>query len=74
MKYAPSSDTVIVTDESTGLQYLYGHLDKINEGINGKEVGVGDIIGAAGSTGRSTGDHLHFEVRVSWQYPVAASK
>lgn len=41
---------------------LYGHLDKIivHEGQNVKQ---GDVIGALGNTGRSSGPHLHFEIR-----------
>ena len=44
-----------------GYETLYGHLSKITV-IEGETVKVGDVIGKAGSTGRSTGVHLHYEV------------
>lgn len=41
---------------------LYGHLDKIIV-HEGQKVRQGDVIGALGNTGRSSGPHLHFEIR-----------
>ncbi|GGB12039.1 M23 family metallopeptidase [Mucilaginibacter rubeus] len=44
------------------LETLYGHLSKIEVKV-GQQVTVGDNIGKVGSTGHSTGTHLHYEVR-----------
>lgn len=44
------------------LETLYGHLSKIDVKV-GQKVTVGDDIGKVGSTGHSTGTHLHYEVR-----------
>lgn len=44
------------------LETLYGHLSKINVKV-GQVVNTGQIIGLVGSTGHSTGNHLHYEVR-----------
>ncbi|WP_114750182.1 peptidoglycan DD-metalloendopeptidase family protein [Pleomorphovibrio marinus] len=45
-----------------GLETLYGHLSKTEVEV-GQELTAGSIIGFGGNTGRSTGPHLHFEVR-----------
>ena len=42
----------------------YGHMSALNV-VAGQRVSKGDIIGYMGSTGRSTGSHLHYEVRIS---------
>ena len=53
---------MIVVDHGSGWQTLYAHLSVINVGC-GQEVYKGDTIGLMGSTGKSTGPHLHFEMR-----------
>jgi murein DD-endopeptidase MepM/ murein hydrolase activator NlpD len=53
---------VIVVRHANGLETLYGHLsERLVE--TGDHVEAGDLIGLGGSTGRSTGSHLHFETR-----------
>lgn len=50
-----------VIQHSNGTKTLYGHMSKLNT-RTGASVSQGKVIGFAGSTGRSTGPHLHFEV------------
>lgn len=52
---------VIVVDHGNGWQTLYAHLSSINVGC-GQPVTQGAVIGAVGSTGNSSGSHLHFEM------------
>jgi hypothetical protein len=54
---------VVVLDHGFGVYSAFYHLDRIDVAA-GAEVGTGDVIGAVGSTGRATGPHLHWEVRV----------
>lgn len=45
---------------------FYGHLKEVADGLNiGTKVQAGEVIGTLGNTGRSTGPHLHWEVRTS---------
>lgn len=58
-------NTVIV-DHGNGQETLYAHASKLLARV-GQQIGAGDIVGAVGSTGNSTGPHLHFEVRYGGQ-------
>jgi murein DD-endopeptidase MepM/ murein hydrolase activator NlpD len=53
---------VIVIRHPSGLETIYGHLSKVMVAPNQK-VKAGEMIGLGGSSGRSTGAHLHFETR-----------
>ncbi|MEL7061836.1 MAG: M23 family metallopeptidase [Acidobacteriota bacterium] len=55
---------VVYLSHGNGLTTRYGHLSAI-EVEPGERVRRGDVIGRVGSTGRSTGTHLHYEVRVN---------
>ena len=54
--------TMVMIDHGNGYQTLYAHLNSINTAC-GSSVYQGTVIGRAGSTGNSTGPHLHFEIR-----------
>lgn len=54
----------VIIDHGDGTESLYGHCSKLLVKAN-KRVNRGDIIAKVGSTGVSTGPHLHFEIRVN---------
>ncbi len=74
--YSPSDGTVVfagteggygkvlVIDHGYGVKTRYGHLSEILVHL-GDRVGRGDKVAAVGNTGKSTGPHLHYEVRVN---------
>lgn len=53
---------LIIIEHENGIQTYYGHCSKLYASV-GDEVDAGDTIAAVGSTGNSTGNHLHFEIR-----------
>lgn len=55
---------LVVLDHGNGIATAYGHQSQIAVS-NGQTVAQGQVIGYVGSTGHSTGPHLHFEVRVN---------
>jgi murein DD-endopeptidase MepM/ murein hydrolase activator NlpD len=54
---------MVEIDHGNGLSTRYGHLSQINVKV-GDLIKIGQVIGEVGSTGRSTGPHLHYETRI----------
>ncbi|SHI99014.1 Murein DD-endopeptidase MepM and murein hydrolase activator NlpD, contain LysM domain [Clostridium amylolyticum] len=62
--FEPTYGNYIVLSHGNSIETLYGHCSELKV-KSGDKVKKGDIIAAVGNTGRSTGPHLHFEVRVN---------
>jgi murein DD-endopeptidase MepM/ murein hydrolase activator NlpD len=64
---------LVVIDHGFGISTCYGHLSAFNTQV-GARVDRGDVVGYVGDSGRSTGPHLHYEVRINntpvnpWRY------
>jgi murein DD-endopeptidase MepM/ murein hydrolase activator NlpD len=61
--WSGSYGRMVEIDHGNGLSTRYGHLSEINVKV-GDYVKIGQVIGEVGSTGRSTGPHLHYETRI----------
>jgi murein DD-endopeptidase MepM/ murein hydrolase activator NlpD len=57
---------MIAIDHPGGMETRYGHLSRLTVG-SGQYVAAGTLIGFVGSTGDSTGPHLHYEIRINGQ-------
>tara|TARA_B100000949_G_scaffold95046_2_gene84723 strand:- start:157 stop:858 length:702 start_codon:yes stop_codon:yes gene_type:complete len=68
-KRSPSFGNTILIDHGQGVFTRYAHLANIEAGVEaGRDIGFGQPLGIMGTTGRSTGIHLHFEV-LTGSYP-----
>ncbi len=63
-KYSSDYGNFVMIDHGDGVITLYAHCSKLIAEV-GDTVGENDVIALVGSTGRSTGPHLHFEVRIN---------
>lgn len=63
-KYYGSYGNCVMIDHGNGLVTLYGHNSRLLVHV-GQTVRAGDVISQSGATGRVTGPHLHFEVRIN---------
>lgn len=60
--YIRGYGNTVIVDHGSGISTLYAHCSSLSVGV-GQNVRQGDVIAAVGSTGYSTGPHLHFEIR-----------
>ena len=55
---------MLIIDHGNGVQSYYAHCNALYVS-NGQQVGAGTTVAAVGSTGNSTGPHLHLEIRIN---------
>jgi murein DD-endopeptidase MepM/ murein hydrolase activator NlpD len=63
---------MVEIDHGNGLATRFGHLSEIDVNV-GEKIRIGQVVGKLGSTGRSTGPHLHYETRINGE-PVNPQK
>ena len=66
-KYNGSYGNLVKVDHGNGVETWYAHTSKMYVKV-GEQVKAGDVIAAVGSTGNSTGPHLHFEIRINGEH------
>ncbi len=66
-EYSGSYGYLVKIDHGNGVETWYGHTSKMYVKA-GQEVKAGDVIALVGSTGNSTGPHLHLEIRINGQH------
>ena len=66
-KYSGSYGNLVKIDHGNGVETWYAHTSKMNV-TEGQTVEAGEIIAEVGSTGNSTGPHLHFEIRLNGEH------
>jgi murein DD-endopeptidase MepM/ murein hydrolase activator NlpD len=62
--YSGGYGNMVEIDHGNGLTSRYGHLSKVETEV-GEKITRGQLLGQVGSTGRSTGPHLHYELRLN---------
>src|SRR5665648_928888 len=62
--YSGSYGNIIIINHGNGIQTYYSHCASMSVSV-GSQVTKGQVIGTVGATGKATGNHLHFEVRVN---------
>ncbi len=65
--YKGSYGNIVKIDHGNGFETWYAHTSKMYVRV-GQQVKAGDVIAAVGSTGNSTGPHLHFEIRINGEH------
>ena len=64
--WSGSYGKLVKIDHGNGVETWYAHTSKMYVTV-GEQVSAGETIAAVGSTGNSTGPHLHFEIRINWK-------
>jgi murein DD-endopeptidase MepM/ murein hydrolase activator NlpD len=62
-EYSGAYGNMVEVEHANGVSSRYGHLSAIGVSV-GQNVKIGAVLGRVGSTGRSTGPHLHYETRI----------